>query len=61
MVKGEGLVTSVLAVLTNSHSKNRKAQALRILLDSGSDGGLLFVREGTKTYIPFQERYAPQK
>ena len=45
VVKGEGLVIAVLAVLTNSHSKNRKAQALRVLLDRGSDGDLLFVRE----------------
>ena len=43
VVKGEGLVTTVLALLTNSHSKNCKPQALRVLLDSGSDGDLLFV------------------
>ena len=47
-------------LLTNSHSKTRKPQALRVLLDIGSDGDLLFVHEGTKTYIPFKERYAPQ-
>ena len=31
------------------------------MLDSESDGDLLFVHEGTKIDIPFKERYAPQK
>ena len=48
-------------MITNSHNENRKPQELRVSLDSGSDGDLLFVHEGTKTYIPFKERYAPQK
>ena len=32
-----------------------------MLLDSGPDGDLVFVQEGTKLFIPFKERYAPQK
>ena len=32
-----------------------------MLLDSGSDGDLVFVQEGTKPYIPFKQRHAPQK
>ena len=31
------------------------------MLDSGSDGDLLFVHEGSKVVIPYKERYAPQK
>ena len=61
VVKGEGLVTAVLAELTNSHNKNQKPEAMRVLLDSGSDGDLIFFHEGTKMYIPFKENYAPQK
>ena len=32
-----------------------------MLLDSGSNRDLVFVQEGTKPYIPFKERNAPQK
>ena len=31
------------------------------MCNSGSDGNLLFVREGTKSVIPYKERYAPQQ
>jgi len=37
------------------------SSSILILLDSGSDGDLLFVYERTKLYIPYKERYAPQK
>ena len=30
-------------------------------MDSGSDGDLIFVKEGNKLYIPYKERTAPQK
>ena len=59
VVIGTGLATSVPAIL-NSHSEKKK-RILRVLLDSGSDGDLVFVQEGTKSYISFKERYAPQK
>ena len=32
-----------------------------MLLDSCVNGDLVFVQEGTKSYIPFKERYVPQK
>ena len=57
VVIGTGLATSVPAIL-NSHSKKKKC-ILGVLLDSGSDGDLVFVQEGTKPYIPFKERNAP--
>ena len=34
---------------------------MRVLCDSGSDGNLLFIREGTKSIIPYKERCAPQQ
>ena len=61
VVQGKGLVTSIIAILLNSHNKKHDRQILHVLLDSGSDGDLLFVHEETKTYIHFKERYAPQK
>ena len=33
----------------------------RVLLDSGSDGDLLFVQKGLKENVPFKERFRPQK
>ena len=59
VVIGTGLATSVPAILI-SHSEKKK-RILCVLLDSGSDGDLVFVQEGTKSYIPFKERNAPQK
>ena len=38
-----------------------KYNALRVLLDSGSDGDLLFVKEGKRCMIPVKKRIAPQK
>ena len=46
VVIGTGLATSVPAIL-NSHSKKKKC-ILGVLLDSGSDGDLVFVQEGMK-------------
>ena len=54
VVIGTGLATSVSAIL-NSHSEKKK-RILRVLLDSSSNGDLVFVQEGTKPYIPFKER-----
>ena len=59
VVIGTGLATSVPALL-NSHSENKK-RILLVLLDSGFDGDLVFVQEGTKLDIPFKERNTPQK
>ena len=54
VVIGTGLATSVPAIL-NSHSKKKK-RILCVLLDSGSDGDLVFVQENMKPYISFKER-----
>ena len=37
-----------------------KNRILRVLLDTGSDGDLMFLQKGRKSYVPFKERYAPQ-
>ena len=33
---------------------------MRVLLDSGSDGDLLFVKKGSRLKVPYKERYAAQ-
>ncbi|MCP4745877.1 MAG: hypothetical protein GY874_06995, partial [Desulfobacteraceae bacterium] len=47
----------------NSKSKNpkHKFKVLKVLLDSGSDGDLLFVQKGTNCIIPLKKRVLPQK
>ena len=68
VVKGQGLVTSVVAMVQVkcSHSKDKnsakwKYKALHIFLDSGSDGDLLFVKPNSRSIIPTKERMSPQK
>ena len=61
VVKGSGLTTTCVAIVQqNEHNKKLK-RVLRVLLDSGSDGDLLFVHKGSKAIIPYKERYAPQR
>jgi len=61
VVKGKGLVTSVTGILPHSRNSRKTMCVLRILLDSGLNGNLLFVHKGTKIDMPFKERYVPQK
>ncbi len=69
VVKGQGLVTTVVAMvqLKFSHSNKEKNiakwkyKALHILLDSGSDVNLLFLKPESHTIIPTKERILPQK
>ena len=37
-----------------------KKTTIRVLLDTGSSGDLLFVRKGSQKYIPYMIRAAPQ-
>jgi len=37
-----------------------KEKTIRVLLDTGSSGDLLFIRKGSQKYIPFTKRVAPQ-
>ena len=69
VIKGQGLVTGVVAMVQVkcSHSKKDKNsakwkyKALHILLDSGSDGDLLFLKPESSSIIPTKERILPQK
>ena len=58
--KGHGAVTSVAAVPKFLLNNKRVKRVYRVLLDSGSDGDLLFVRSGTKECIPTRPRIASQ-
>ena len=42
-------------------TKKKTKRVLRVLLDSGSNGDLLFMREGQHSIIPTKERFSPQK
>ncbi len=37
-----------------------KKKTIRVLLDTGSGGDLLFIRKGSQKYIPCRKRAAPQ-
>ncbi len=37
-----------------------KGNTIRVLLDTGSSGDLLFIRKGSQKYIPYTKRAAPQ-
>jgi hypothetical protein len=53
--------------LSNSHIRIRsnerlivKEKTIRVLLDTGSSGDLLFVKKGSQKYIPTMKRAVPQ-
>ena len=56
------MTTTIVAMFEDKTSKNPKDRfkALKVLLDSGSDGDLLF-EHGKKSIIPRKKRFAPQK
>ena len=47
-------------ILQQGRNSKKPKRVLHILLDSGLDGDLLFVHDGTKLDILYKERYAPQ-
>ena len=60
VINGDGISATVVAVPKYKNAK-KKQDFWQILLDSGSDGDLLFVQKGSKKRIPWKERFAPQK
>ncbi len=72
LVKGnppEGKTTAVVAVMrgTSKHGYHRhrsnmhyKKQIVRVLLDSGSDGDLVFVNKDKPMLLPYSKRLVPQ-
>ena len=59
VVIGSGLITAIPAITYSSNSNHAK-RVLRVLLDSGSDGDLLFLYDGD-TLTPTKKRISPQK
>lgn len=59
VVIGSGLITAIVAITYSSNSNHAK-RVLRVLLDSGSDGDLLFLYDGDKL-TPTKKRISPQK
>ena len=58
LVVGKGLTTVTVAITSSENSREKKL--LRVLLDSGSDGDLLFLKEGTPSMFPYKKRIWPQ-
>ena len=60
-VKGDRLHTSVFAIPKYRSKRAEKSKRVwRVLLDSGSDGDLLFRHPDNHEYIPAKERFKPQ-
>lgn len=60
--KGNGACANVVALpLFNQKRNNNYGRPYRVLLDSGSDGDILFVRKDTNDCVPYKKRYSPQK
>ena len=60
VIKGNRISVTVVAVPKYKNAK-KKNEFWQILLDSGSDGDLLFVHRDNNKHIPWKERIAPQK
>ena len=63
VVKGNGISAAIAAVPFHKYNQKQKQpkKAWTVLIDSGSDGNLIFVtKEGLKN-IPHVKRYAPSK
>ena len=60
VVKGNGISATIVAIPKHKSSKKSK-DLWRVLLDSGSDGDLLFIHRDSNKNIPWKERIAPQK
>jgi len=62
VVKGDGLHTSVFAIPKYRSKRAEKSKRVwRVLLDSGSDGDLLFRHPDNHKNIPAKERFKPQR
>jgi len=59
---GKGASTQVIGLpLFNRKRNNMPRRPYRVLLDSGSDGDILFVRKDTSDVVPTTKRIRPQK
>ena len=60
-VIGRGTVTCVVAIPQFSSRSLSQRCVYRVLLDSGSDGDLAFIRKGMKESVPHKNHIAPQR
>ena len=60
VVKGNGISATIVAIPKYKNAK-KSNDLWRILLDSGSDGDLLFVHHDSNKRIPWKERITPQE
>ena len=60
IVRGNGLCTATVALLTLNAKQGGAKRVLRVLLDSGSDGDLFFHKKETRIDVKYQERYRRQ-
>ena len=65
VVKGNDVVTTIVAMFEDKHSKSKnpkhKYKVLKVLLDSGSDGDLFFVQKRRSSIIRLKKRISYQK
>ena len=59
LLVGNSLNTVILGIKKYPHKPSKRVW--RVLLDSGSDGDLIFVQTGLKENVPSKERVRPQK
>ena len=64
VVKGNSIVFAVVAMIEDKSSLSKrpkdKFKVLRVLLDNGSDGDLLFLPKGKHPVVLLKKRIAPQ-
>ena len=61
VVIGKGAVTAVAGIPVLSSKKKQSSQRVwRVLLDSGSDGDILFLHGSKTCDIPYDDRFKPQ-
>ena len=61
VVIGKGLCCNIVALPHFGSKNNKSRRPYRVLLDSGSDGDILFVRRNTPDCVPTKRRISPQK
>ena len=63
VVKGRGIVTAVSAIpqLRSDKTESTKHKVWKVLLDSGSDGDIVFIKRSERHTIDVHKRLHPQK
>ena len=63
VILGDGCSSAVVAIPHVNSKKHPAKKVWRVLLDSGSEGDIAFRHVGhrSSTFIPYKERFAPQR